>query len=76
MKNKQKRIKSNINAMVNFVWFVVSFPKKMLGSETGKFSAVKLPSCDESANACVLKRNTNATIEVDFNLSEYLSPYS
>lgn len=44
-----------------------------LGSETGKFSKVKVPNCDETAKACVLKRHTNATIELDFTLGKWQS---
>ncbi|XP_055295399.1 NPC intracellular cholesterol transporter 2 homolog a-like [Sitodiplosis mosellana] len=43
---------------------------KDCGSEGGKFTKVKVSNCDETANACVLKRHTNASIELDFALDE------
>lgn len=40
------------------------------GSKLGKFSKVSVSGCDEKANACVLKRHSNATIGLDFSLSK------
>ncbi|XP_031635975.1 NPC intracellular cholesterol transporter 2 homolog a-like [Contarinia nasturtii] len=41
---------------------------KDCGSELGKFSKVVVSNCDEASSVCVLKRHTNATIDLDFNL--------
>lgn len=38
------------------------------GSKIGKFSKVSISDCDMTQSSCVLPRNTNATIGVDFIL--------
>lgn len=53
-----------------FHYFFFQYFLPNLGSKTGQFSKVKVSNCDESSNVCVLKRNTNATIELDFKLSK------
>lgn len=43
---------------------------KDCGSKIGKFTKIKVSGCDESKSVCVLKRHTNATIDLNFNLVE------
>lgn len=41
------------------------------GSKVGKFENVKVLNCDESKDACILKRNTTAQIDLDLTLGKY-----
>lgn len=43
------------------------------GSKIGRFSNVSVSDCDMTKSSCVLHRNTNATIGVNFNLGMPLS---
>lgn len=42
----------------------------LLGSEVGTLSSLEIPGCNEDER-CILKRGTNATVEIDFAISEY-----
>ncbi|CRL05670.1 CLUMA_CG018703, isoform A [Clunio marinus] len=39
------------------------------GSIKGKFTKVSVSNCDETKPKCVLKRGTNATVNIDFQLN-------
>ncbi|KAG4077358.1 hypothetical protein HA402_009759 [Bradysia odoriphaga] len=39
------------------------------GSKVGKFTKVQVSDCVTTSTACILKKNTNATISIDFELS-------
>lgn len=40
------------------------------GSEVGSIENIQIPGCDNEER-CVFKRGTNATINIDFKISEY-----
>ncbi|XP_055295385.1 NPC intracellular cholesterol transporter 2 homolog a-like [Sitodiplosis mosellana] len=40
------------------------------GSKSGKLASIRVSDCDVSSKVCLLKRFTNATIELDFELVE------
>lgn len=42
-----------------------------LGSEVGSLSAMEIPGCNEDER-CILKRGTNATVEIDFVISKLM----
>lgn len=41
------------------------------GSMIGRFTKIEVSDCVTSSPACILKKNTNATIKIDFELSEF-----
>ncbi|XP_064535471.1 NPC intracellular cholesterol transporter 2 homolog a [Drosophila montana] len=43
------------------------------GSKTGKFTQVTIEGCDTTKAECVLRRNTNVSITIDFALAETAS---
>ncbi|TDG43683.1 hypothetical protein AWZ03_009882 [Drosophila navojoa] len=43
---------------------------KDCGSKTGKFSQVTIEGCDTTKAECILHRNTNVSISIDFTLAE------
>lgn len=43
--------------------------KKFIGSEAGTLASLEIPGCNEDER-CILKRGTNATVEIDFAISE------
>ncbi|XP_017474929.1 PREDICTED: protein NPC2 homolog [Rhagoletis zephyria] len=43
------------------------------GSKTGSFNKVVISDCDTTKNECVLKRNTTASITINFALNEEAS---
>lgn len=40
------------------------------GSKVGKFTKIQVSDCDTRSAACILKKNSNATISIDFELSK------
>ncbi|XP_031636014.1 NPC intracellular cholesterol transporter 2 homolog a-like [Contarinia nasturtii] len=40
----------------------------IVGSEIGKITKIKVSDCEESSEICLLKRFTNATLELEFEL--------
>ncbi|PSN40618.1 hypothetical protein C0J52_09215 [Blattella germanica] len=50
------------------VTYTIAFasPAEDCGSEAGKFTKVSLSGCPDSAKECVLKRGTNATLNIVF----------
>lgn len=42
----------------------------IIGSVNGKVTEVRVTGCTEADKQCILKRNTNATIEIDFEASK------
>ncbi|KAL9874141.1 NPC intracellular cholesterol transporter 2 homolog a [Glossina fuscipes] len=40
------------------------------GSKTGKFTSVYISDCDTTKHECILKRDSNVTIIIDFTLAE------
>lgn len=40
------------------------------GSKVGKFKSISVSDCDLTKTACVLKKNSNATISIDFEASK------
>lgn len=60
---------------VKLVKFLIIFFKNIYfqftGSKMGRFTRVEVSDCDTSKSACVLKRQTNATISIDFELGMY-----
>ncbi|XP_049310918.1 NPC intracellular cholesterol transporter 2 homolog a [Bactrocera dorsalis] len=43
------------------------------GSKTGSFTKVIISDCDTTKNECILKRNTTASITINFALNEIAS---
>uniref|UniRef100_U5EUS6 Putative ml domain salivary peptide n=1 Tax=Corethrella appendiculata TaxID=1370023 RepID=U5EUS6_9DIPT len=43
------------------------------GSTVGKFTSIEITDCDTSKSSCVLHRNTNVTISLDFQVDEEIS---
>ncbi|XP_023163946.2 NPC intracellular cholesterol transporter 2 homolog a-like [Drosophila hydei] len=43
------------------------------GSKTGKFTQVTIEGCDTTKPECLLRRNTNVSISIDFALAETAS---
>ncbi|XP_054087450.1 NPC intracellular cholesterol transporter 2 homolog a [Zeugodacus cucurbitae] len=43
------------------------------GSKTGSFTKVLVSDCDTTKNECILKRNTTASITINFALNEVAS---
>lgn len=41
------------------------------GSKNGAYSNVEISDCDTTKSACILKRNTTASITIDFTTSKY-----
>lgn len=41
-----------------------------VGSQTGTLNLLEIPGCKEDER-CILRRGTNATVEIDFAISEY-----
>uniref|UniRef100_A0A1A9ZLD8 MD-2-related lipid-recognition domain-containing protein n=1 Tax=Glossina pallidipes TaxID=7398 RepID=A0A1A9ZLD8_GLOPL len=42
----------------------------IIGSKTGKFTSVYVSDCDTTKHECILKRDSNVTIIIDFTLAE------
>lgn len=51
-------------------WTIKIFFSWIIGSEVGKFGKVSVSDCDETKSRCILKRGTNATVTIEFNISK------
>lgn len=54
----------------NYV-LIVRHTIRTLGSKAGRFTNIGVSGCDTSKPSCVLKRGTNATISIDFELGKF-----
>lgn len=41
-----------------------------VGSKMGKFTRIEVSDCDTTKDECILKRNSDVSITIDFVLSE------
>lgn len=55
--------------------FSISFLPN-IGSKVGKFTKIDVSGCDLTKPTCILKRGSNATISIDFNLGKCINSAS
>lgn len=43
---------------------------RFAGSKLGKFTKITVTNCEDIKPKCILKRGTNATVQIEFELSK------
>ncbi|XP_077290290.1 ecdysteroid-regulated 16 kDa protein-like [Arctopsyche grandis] len=75
--NSTSRMNSTSSCLLLLLVACISFATASVwsdcGSKLAKIDAVKISGCDDSAKECVLKRNTNVSIHVEFTTNTAVS---